>query len=110
MLIILFCQFKTKREEPMLKRHLLITVIITLATFTWACGVTPFHKDSTLNKNWGRSYETAKYNQILNPETADKLDPPTGLDGIPSTNNVKKYKDSFKKSEPKSTTTILKLQ
>ena len=94
----------------MLKRHLLITAIIALVAFTWACGGTPFHKDSTLNKNWRRSYETAKYNQILNPEAAKKLEPITGLDGDPSGYNTNKYKESFKKTEPKTTVNILKLQ
>lgn len=94
----------------MLKRHLLITAIMALVAFTWACGGTPFHKDSTLDKNWGRSYETAKYNQTLNPEAGKKLDPITGLDGDPSDYNTKKYKESFKKTEPKTTVNILKLQ
>jgi hypothetical protein len=94
----------------MLKRHLLISVIMALAALTWACGGTPFHKDSTLNKNWGRSYETAKYNQILNPEAAKNLEPVTGLDGQPSDYNVNKYKESFKKTEPREVVNILKLQ
>jgi hypothetical protein len=94
----------------MLNRYLLITVMIALVAFIWSCGGTPFHRDSTLNKNWGRSYETAKYNQIVNPEPAKKVDPITGLGGVPSDHNTKKYKDSFKKTEPKTTVNILKLQ
>ena len=57
------------------KWHLLISVMISLVAFIWACGGTPFHKDSTLNNNWGRSYETAKYNQIINPEAGKNLEP-----------------------------------
>ena len=94
----------------MLNRYILITAIVALVGFAGACGVTPYHRDSTLNKNWGRSYETAKYNQMVNPEPAKKVDPITGLDGVPSGHNTKKYKDSFKKTEPKTTVNILKLQ
>ena len=94
----------------MSKRHLLICAVIALVSFTWACGGTPFHKDSTLNKNWGRSFESAKYNQILNPEAGKNLEPVTGLDGVSSENNSNKYKESFKKAEPKEVVNILKLQ
>jgi hypothetical protein len=94
----------------MLKRHLLISAMIVLVAFTWACGGTPFHKNSTLNKNWGRAYETAKYNQILNPEAGKNLEPVTGLDGDASESNVNKYKEGFKKTEPKEVVNILKLQ
>lgn len=92
-------------------KHLLISGIITMVSFTWSCGgITPYHQDSTLNKNWGRSYETAKYNQMLNPEAGKNLEPVSGLDGVPGNYNVNKYKESFKKAEPKENVTILKLQ
>ena len=38
----------------MSKRLFLINAIIVMVSFSWACGGTPFHQDSTLNKNWGR--------------------------------------------------------
>ena len=102
-------QYTTRSEAPMLK-HLLMSGIVAMVAFTWACGGTPFHKDSNLNKNWGRSYETAKYNQILNPEAEKSLDPVTELDGDASDYNVTKYKESFKKAGPKEVVNILKLQ
>lgn len=92
------------------KWHLLISVMISLVAFIWACGGTPFHKDSTLNNNWGRSYETAKYNQIINPEADKNLEPITGIEGDASDYNVSKYKEAFKKTEPKEVVNILKLQ
>ena len=94
----------------MSKRYFLISAIIAMVSLSWGCGGTPFHQDSTLDKNWGRSYETAKYNQILDPEAAKNLDPVTGLGGDPTDYNVNKYKESFKKAEPKEVVNILKLQ
>ena len=36
---------------------------------------------SNLDKNWGRSYETAKHNQILNPDAGKDPEPVEGLEG-----------------------------
>jgi hypothetical protein len=63
-----------------------------------------------LEKNWGRSYETAKYNQILNPDAGKNLDPVIGLDGQASDYNMEKYKSGFKETEGAEVTNILKLQ
>ena len=38
-------------------------------------------KDSELDRNWGRSYEAARYNQIQNPQAENNLSPVTGLEG-----------------------------
>ena len=32
-------------------------------------------RESQLDKNWGRSFESARYNQILNPEAGKNLEP-----------------------------------
>jgi len=37
--------------------------------------------ESHLDKNWGRSYETAKHNQILNPNAGKEPEPVEGLEG-----------------------------
>lgn len=50
-----------------------------------------------LDKNWGRSYETAKFNQIVNPEADKNLDPVVGLDAVAAEKNMKKYRKSFEK-------------
>lgn len=69
-----------------------------------------FQEETLLDKNWGRSYETAKYNQILNPEAGKNLKPVENLDGISSDHTVNKYHESFKKEKKEETTNILKLQ
>jgi len=73
-------------------------------------GTTPYSEDSLTNRNWGRPYETAIYNQMLNPDAAKNLDPVLGLDGSAAQNNVEKYKESFKESGPKEIVNILKLE
>jgi hypothetical protein len=95
----------------MFKRHFLIMGIFSGMLFISSCiGTTPYSEDSLTNRNWGRSYETAIYNQMLNPDAAKNLDPVSGLDGSASENNVEKYQDSFKEAGPKEIVNILKLQ
>lgn len=95
----------------MFKRHFLIMGIFCGMLFIASCaGRTPYSEDSLTNRNWGISKETAIYNQMLNPDSAQNLDPVSGLDGSASANNVEKYKESFKETEPQEIVNILKLQ
>lgn len=95
----------------MLKKYFLIIGIFSGMLFIVSCaGRTPYSEDSATNRNWGRSHQTAIYNQMLNPDAAQNLDPVSELDGSASQNNVGKYKESFKQTEPKEIVNILKLQ
>lgn len=38
-------------------------------------------KESQLDQNWGRSFESARYNQTLNPEAGKNTEPVDGLQG-----------------------------
>lgn len=38
-------------------------------------------RETQLDRNWGRSYETARYQQIQNPEAEKNVSPVTGLEG-----------------------------
>jgi len=49
-----------------------------------------------LKFNWGRSYESAKYRQILNPKPAGTK-PVENLDGQASTKVMEEYRGSFGK-------------
>jgi hypothetical protein len=73
-------------------------------------GTTPASEQSLLERNWGRSLETIRYMQMVDPEAGKNLDPVVGLDGNASVNNVDKYQNSFKETEQKESTTILNLQ
>jgi hypothetical protein len=50
-------------------------------------------KDTLLNRNFGRAYETAKYNQILNPEAGKNLQPVEDLDGQLVQENMNTYRE-----------------
>ena len=94
----------------MLKNSISIFGFITLVTLIFACGTTPYYENSAVNQNWSRSYETAIFNQLLNPDADKNLSIVSGLDGTAGQHNVDKYKNSFKKEEQKEITNILKLQ
>jgi hypothetical protein len=97
----------------MLKRTIAITAACaTLALFTGCSGTgNPFHEETLLDKNWGRSVETAKYNQILNPDAGKDLTLVEGLSGKAAGYSVEKFENSFKKEskqEGTTTTDIIK--
>ena len=95
----------------MLTRCLIIIGIISIMSVMLSCsGTTPAHKQTLLERNWGRSFESMRYMQMLNPEADKNLDPVLGLDGNASDHNINKYQESFKETEQKESTTILKLQ
>jgi hypothetical protein len=73
-------------------------------------GTTPAPEQSLLERNWGRSFESMRYMQMVDPEAGKNLDPVQGLDGNASNNNINKYQKSFKKTDKQESTTILKLQ
>ena len=82
----------------MLKRTIAVTIACAmLALFAGCSSSGPVHEETLLDKNWGRSVETAKYNQILNPDAGKNLTPVEGFNGKAADNSVKKYENSFKK-------------
>jgi hypothetical protein len=57
-------------------------LLITLAIF-WGCGTRQYYAggETNLDANWGKSFESMKRNQILNPEAGKNLEPVVGMDG-----------------------------
>jgi len=95
----------------MLKRYFLILSIFCGLLFISSCsGKASFEKESLLERNWGRSYEAAIYNQMVNPDAGKNLEPVVNIDGTAAENNVDKYRESFKEAEPQEIVNILKLQ
>ena len=90
----------------MLKRSLIIIGIIAAVSFISACSGT----DTLSQRNWGKSYETAVYNQMLNPDADKTLKPVDSLDGQAAKNVHKKYRESFtkEKKQPVNLTTDMK--
>jgi hypothetical protein len=54
-----------------------------------------------MDRNWGRSFETALYQQILNPEAGKEPEPVDGLDGDAAVRNLEQYRKSFEKTDTK---------
>ena len=76
----------------MLKKSLIIIGIIAGIFVVSACS------GPTLSqRNWGKSYETATYNQMLNPEADKTKKSVGGMDGQAAMNSLQKYRTGFKK-------------
>ena len=59
----------------------IITVVI-VAGGIFGCAQHPvIQTESQLDENWGRSFESARYNQILNPDAGKLSEPVEGLEG-----------------------------
>jgi PBP1b-binding outer membrane lipoprotein LpoB len=50
--------------------------------------------------NWGASFESAKSNQILNPEAGKDLEPVSGFDGEAADITIEKYREDFTRPAP----------
>lgn len=85
----------------MLTKWFLIIGAIAALSFLGGCGKAFYaHNETLLDKNWGRSFEDAKFSQILNPDAQKNLAPVAGLDGQAASRNLKKYETSFEKEAP----------
>lgn len=91
------------KEKDMFNRCLTLIVLIVALVMLPSCGGKPLvQKDTMLDKNWGRSYESAKYNQMLNPEAGKNLEPVVCTDGQTAERTVEKYrKGESKKHQSK---------
>lgn len=84
----------------MIKNILITSVIAALFLIGGCCSTDYCPQQSELDKNWGRSFESAKYNQIIDPVPGNN-NPVVGLDGQAAVNIVEGYKNSFKaESQP----------
>ena len=80
----------------MLARYLGIITSIALLCSLLGCAST-FYPDgkTSMDRNLGKSYESAKYDQILNPEADMNRQPVVELDGKASAIVLQKYWKSF---------------
>lgn len=70
--------------------HLVRTGIAVFLMLCLGCAATP------LEKNWGRSYEQARDDQVLNPDAKANLAPVEGFDGQAAENVMKGYREKSK--------------
>lgn len=76
----------------MTARALTWIVAVVALPLLASCGANYYHHGPTpLEENWGRAYETAKYNQISNPEAEKNLEPVAGLNGMAAEANMAQY-------------------
>lgn len=73
----------------MVARCLIVIVLIAALSIFSACGATK------LDKNWGKSFESAKFNQMLNPEAGQTPKPVVGLDGQAAEKTLGTYRKGF---------------
>ena len=69
----------------------------------------PIPEDSSLERNWGRSYESALYLQTANPEAGQSQEPITGMNGGASENIIEGYENSFESDVGEETVNVWKL-
>jgi hypothetical protein len=92
-------------------KKIAVAFVYVILTLCVGCsGGNIYQPETALDQNWGRSYETAKYNQTLNPDAGKNLKPEEGLSGVAAGSSVQKYEDSFKEKQKEEVTNILKLQ
>ena len=88
----------------MLHRCLTFIGLIAALAILLGCGGNHTAQSGTmLEKNWGKSFEEAKSNQILNPQASKNLNPVVGLNGQAAENIMQKYKDEFEAGPSKKT-------
>ena len=84
----------------MLNNYFLRIVALISMAVIFGCGSTAFQQTTTLDKNWGRSFESAKYNQIIDHKAAKNRKPVTGLDGVAGENIMDTYRERFATDTP----------
>ena len=90
----------------MLKKGLIIIGIIAGIFVVSACS----GPETLSERNWGKSYETATYNQILNPEADKNLKPVDSLDGQAAENDMQRYRDGFKEKKEAQPVNLINLK
>lgn len=72
---------------------ILLTIIVTTAIVTMAaaCTGTPH-----LHRHWGKSVETAKQNQTVDPQAGRESAQTSDMDGTAADHAINSYQNSFK--------------
>ena len=77
----------------MLTRHPAFAGFLVVLVMSLGCSSRPMEED------WGTAYDLTKEAQVLDPDAGQSADPVTGLDGMASSSEMKKYRKSFEKEE-----------
>lgn len=90
----------------MLRRFIHFILMVAAVPMFLGCATGTFQKGTLLDNNWGKSYETARSQQILNPDADKNLDPVEGLDGDAALRSLEHYRKTFEQTEKESAHTI----
>lgn len=82
-------------------RYLILIASIALLPISVGCAGT-----TELDRNWGRSFESAKSSQILNLDAQKNLEPAVGLDGQAAQTSIETYRGSFAPAEGEASYTV----
>ena len=75
----------------MLSKYFTMIGLFVVLCFSAGCG----YGQALLERNWGSSLTSAKYNQIVNPDMVRKTEPVEGLDGQTAVYIMQKYREGF---------------
>ena len=78
---------------------LIMGALLTGMLLISACTVTN-PRYALISDDRGRSYEIARFNQIINPEAGFSAGPVEGIDGQAGDMTYKNYQDGFKAKTP----------
>ena len=92
----------------MARRLVFFFAIVTVLATVAGCGGKTLcvWAPTNTDQNWGRSFEMARYNQTLNPEASENLDPVEGLAGPVGERVVTRYEKSFEGKPKKQSVTL----
>jgi hypothetical protein len=69
----------------------LLGAVMIMISIGCAGGNLSSQGETPLDTHWGRSYETARYQQILNPEAEEDLSPVIGIEGLLAERIIENY-------------------
>ena len=88
-------------------KPIVIACLLSLALVVIGCSRLPINQETELDRNWGRSFEAQKFNQIVNPDAGQNTEPVIGVDGKIAGRNVHMYQQGKKKAPVAPQTVIL---
>lgn len=91
----------------MVTRSLSIITLIITVSFLIGCGN---FGQSNLDKNWGKSYQQAKAEQVVNPDAGIIIESKKGHDGKAAENTVDAYHKQFDSCKKEENVNIIKLR
>ena len=91
-------------------KPIVIACLLALALVVIGCSRLPINQETELDRNWGRSFEAQKFNQIANPDAGQNTEAVTGVDGKIADRNIQNYQKGKKKPTAAPSFGLIKVQ